>query len=377
MIKAQGKTPAILKIYDSLDVCGGNDTKQCTVSLSIGQVTSADSLYGFDFKITYNPNKFQFNTGLTINTLSQFFENYEMTFPIPGVIMCSAANFGVQMVTGNYPLAAFSGKYKADCPDTSYIKLAYLDFTEEFKKPVDISNVFLKVEAKALAATKSLTTGFNIDTLKDFGNDSIAEVDGTILTKDWINIDSVEIEITTKNIGQHEIIEIKPFSDSITIDSLSNNNNVIRIKVRVLKDLLNDSVLVFKIKELVKTDSIDEILIKPIKVNECGCIKNLIGSNLIIKGTKADTTHENINDNQMKETSLTGFYDYINEEFIIKDERNIIDNIKIFDLQSNLIYMKKIENNIDLNISAKYFSQGIYFAIIKCINGENKKIVLI
>ena len=382
MLKAQDTAHVLLKNYETIDVCGSSDDKECTISIGIGEVKPEDEFYGFTFEASYNREKFIFNQPLYINTLAQFFDDDKrnIQFLDSGLIRGFAGTFSSTSVYGNMPLIAFKGRYIGQCPDTSSVRLNWLELTDEFKRVVDDKNKFVLVKTEILdKPNRSITAGFSADTVLFGEADSIGIASAILNVTNNTNLENIVLDVVTDDSENFRIIDtVNIISDKIFIDSTVKIGNVLRIFITTLDDLGIDTVFTVKIKELKRNKEglIKELKIKPIMTNECACIVKLEEGNAIIKGNlQKDTTGTVYYEIENK--SINSYYDEINDRIVIKSDKEIKE-IRIFDMIGNLI--KKISvSEIDkyAEIEADGMNTGIYLVSVKNINNEIKNIVMI
>ncbi len=137
---SQRKANCELSIYGSLkvDVCGNEKAKQFILVMSIGNVQRSDSLFGYNYEITFDNNKVKITDALYFNTLSEFMDAKSASINNSlGKINGYAITFGTEPIYGNKPLAAFNGVWISECPDTAFFKINYIEFTDEFKVGID------------------------------------------------------------------------------------------------------------------------------------------------------------------------------------------------------------------------------------------------
>ncbi len=378
MLKAQDTAHVVLKNHYPVDVCGSSSEKECTISISIGEVKPEDDFYGFNFEARYNREKFIFNEPLYINTLAQFFDNDKrnVAFLDSGLIRGFGGTYSGTSVYGNMPLIAFKGRFIGQCPDTSYIRLEWIEFTREFKKVVDYSNKYVIVNAEvADKPGRSITAGFENDTVIFDKADSTGVAVAKINVTNNTRLNNIEFELVTDDTVNFRIEkeDVKSITEKLKIDSLTDIENGYRIYTTIFDDIGNDSVFEIKIKELKRNGEIKELKLTPIKVNDCTCIKNLIEDKTNLKGNKEDT----LGITEFENKAINGYYNEIKDKFIIETDTEIKE-IVIYNILGNLI--KKINISvIDKNaeIAADGLTSGVYLVTVRNMREEINKIVMI
>ncbi|OGU14481.1 MAG: hypothetical protein A2X61_14535 [Ignavibacteria bacterium GWB2_35_12] len=386
ILKAQDTAHVLLINHNQVDVCGSVSDRDYIISINIGEVKPTDSLFGFDFYIRYNPAKFNARAGLTINTLSQFFDNDNdvhifRSSSDSGLIEGHYGTFSSYPAYGNKPLIAFTGRFLGSCPDTGYFRLDTLTFTSEFKKIVDVSGKFVLVKAEVLdkpnrsIAVSFETIDFKNDTVIFNKVDSVGTVKAGIIVRNNLNLENIVFELITDNSDYFKIEEIKSISDNIQIDSLSKVANGYLIYTSVTGEIGIEEIFEIKIKEIKRKGEVKELKLTPIKVNDCACIKNLIEDKTNLKGNLEDTTGTGITEFENK--TIYGYYNEIKDKFIIESDKEI-EEILIYNILGNLI--KKINISvIDRNaeIAAEGLTRGVYLVTVRNIKDEIKNIVMI
>jgi hypothetical protein len=132
--KAQNDINLKIENSEQINLCGADRDKRVIITLYIGKILQSDSLFGFNGQLNYNPEKIQFHTALPINTLAEFFEYNRADFNQKGKIIFTASQWMSNIpISGDRPLFAFLGNYIGTCPDTSWVNLDFIEFTDEHK----------------------------------------------------------------------------------------------------------------------------------------------------------------------------------------------------------------------------------------------------
>ena len=125
-----------VKQSDTIDYCGNGEV---ILEVVLDQpVYFADSIYGFDFDIEYNPEKFSFYQVLEPGTLYGKVNNADgglkfANYGIKGLIQVSFSS-NQRPIAGTNVLVRILGKLKKDCADTSYTFLPFFEVDKEFSK---------------------------------------------------------------------------------------------------------------------------------------------------------------------------------------------------------------------------------------------------
>jgi hypothetical protein len=354
-------------------VCGSASKKRVLVTIDIGRVSKTDSLFGFDFAIEYNPDKVKFTDGIYINTLSEFFEMKDVSFGIePGLMTGYAIQFNPYLppVYGDKHLIGFLGTYLGDCPDTTIVKLKYLEFTDEYKNKIA---EFIPDTIEAVVADKEermLGIEFDKDSLV-FESDSIIKVD--IIAEEYedsrLEFFTVEIGNLDKDSFEYEVNEL---SQLLTIDQYIERENEIMLKCSTHGNIDKENILEFQAERKENIDAEFDINIFATELNECTCISRLKGDTIRIKSYKKDDT---TNITEKKINDLRYYYDKANVEYYIEC-RYLIENIKVYNVNGTLKSKIMNINNKYIRINADGWPKGCYPALIKMRNRINKILLI-
>jgi len=342
---SQRKANCELSIYGSLkiDVCGNANQKQFILVMSIGKVLRSDSLYGFNYQISYDTGKVKFTDALYLNTLSEFFEMKSATFNAKeGKINGYAITLGMEPVYGDRPLIAFNGFWKTDCPDSAVFRIDYIEFTDEFKIVID--------------TLKSVTLYGDVF----YSKDRILEVStkrDTIEIQNPEAILDMEIKIPKQSRLENVVLNVYYPFEKMSIDSATlldgnlellfiekNNGNV---KVHLANK--DDNGVVNSIRFYSTISSVNEyhkITFVPEFENYCKCVSGYSSDSLLVI--------------------------YHKQIYKIEEENNLNDidgiyYVYIFDLLGNLVKMEELSGNrYDfLGDKLKKLPNGTYF-LVKC-----------
>ena len=144
-------TIAKLKSYYVPEVC--SDNNEVLITVNIGNVSKADSLYAFDVLIKYDNQKFKPLGAVYMNTLSEFVKYRDVNIGFDtNMIRAFAFNMN-EPFSGNKDLIGFYGRLTTDCLEPLEFRLLECDLTEDYKKKIDIDtnlivNAIKKVDKK-------------------------------------------------------------------------------------------------------------------------------------------------------------------------------------------------------------------------------------
>lgn len=131
-----GTWNVVVKQADSIDYCGNGDV---ILEVAVDQdIYFADSIYGFDFDIEYNSDKFNFYQVLEPGTLYGKVNTADgglkfVNYSIKGLIQVSFSS-KQRPIANSKVLVRILGKLKNDCADTSYTFMTFFESDHEFSK---------------------------------------------------------------------------------------------------------------------------------------------------------------------------------------------------------------------------------------------------
>jgi hypothetical protein len=385
-IKAEDEQKEIeLKKYGDVKVCGDNDDREFQISIGAGEIKNEDQFFGFTIDLTYDPEKIKFLSLLDKNTLSEFFEYKGYNVWEPGWIRAYATTLTMNNASGDKPLIAFLVKYIGECPDTTHINLddIELEISQEF---LDKLNNYQEKKIVVDVAVKEynysfVETGFVIDTLKEFQEDSTADIIVVLNTNGLEKVDSLDFEITYEINDVFDIKNISLLNEKMIIDTIYNtkaeNKEKFVIKTNLSGSIENESILNIKMKRQTKINDTLTMAIDITGINYCTCATDLRGDYLTLLSKKDTSTYSVDNKIENNNYKIDVFYDIKNKEYIFKCEKEI-KNIVIYNINGNKVKMQKF-NNIkkEQRIDFSQFSDGVYMSHITLINDFEKNIVLI
>jgi hypothetical protein len=328
LMASDGDT-AFLRNTRKIDVCD-DAKKSVIITLDIGEITRSDSLYGYNFRIDFDSLKIDFHTFLDLNTLSEYFEYKGANFfNSDGYVEGYAVNLTGAPVSGNRPLFGLFGNYLGDCPDTTYVSINYIDFTDEFMKEY---KVFMDAEIIASVEDKQdrfLRVSFEDDTVKSFNNDMQAEALISLETNPGLRLESAMFELSVTNSDLYDIEDIELVADNMMISELTKDNSKISFRAFFNEDFNEQMAFKAKLTQLEKTFETAELEVRIFDVNECSCITRLFDDKVIIKGIEQDTS-TSVND--FVESDVNSYYNVNEETFVIEANDLQIDRLKCMTL---------------------------------------------
>lgn len=360
------KIKPTLESVNKIDQCDNENEREVTVLLKIGSIARADSLFGYNFQIKYDPSKIKFQYVSTIGTLSEFFEIKQFT-----ILEADSAIYGtaghlnpfLQPVEGDLPLLAFLGIWKGQCGDTTKVELSYLEYTEEFQKENDeFQNASIWSEI-ANKPDRLLDAKFMVDEI-------IFDKNGTkdvMLLLSSNNNFSKKVKMGLKNSkDSFKTINVSTLSKNIIVQT-NYDDNITYIEAETTKGYFDDTLMI-TIKNNSAIGKIDDqLVIFDVNADECDCIRYYSTNSLKIISDIPDTTTIISEENDQ----IIVNYDENCECFIIETNNDYQKDIKIYDLQGRMMLNTQNDNKI-IQIEADKILRGYY--IIE-INSKDRKTI--
>lgn len=330
-----------LSIYGSLkiDVCGNENQRRFILVLSIGNVMRSDSLFGYNFQISYDNKIVKFTDALYINTLSEFFD-YKSVFinSKEGKVNGYAITMGMEPIYGNRPLLALNGLWIGDCPDTTTINIDYIEFTDEFKIIIDTLKPTKLIGEIFYSPERIFEIGITSDTIKFDDKKGIIDLNVHIPKNSKLTDFSI-IGIYDPNVISFDSITSN--SNDIVIEDYKYTENLVRINCKNLFDIGNIHKISFYLN--VNTENhLTKVEFYPEYDSTCRCLS----------GYKTDSV------------ALI----YVKEVSSVEEENNYIkiDECYIYDIVGKLV--SRIDNQksfFGLENKLGFLNRGIYYVICR------------
>lgn len=373
--RAEDTIKAKVNSYQIVDACG-NTKDQVVISIDLGKIVKADSLFGCNFQLSYDSTKLKMHSGLYINTLAEFFEFKQVGFLRSGkIIGVVATNFSSPQVTGSLPLIAFLGDYLTSCKDSVEVRIDYLEFTDEFKKPVvyqsgyviaepqKVNDLYIKVYPKV--DTNSFakdSSEIEIILICEHKPDTVvSRLAFTMKVENSKKYMIKNAEVQSTDIIKAESIQI--LNDSLIVKLLVNGriDGKPLLKVRVAKNYIDSAKTSYKLD--VK------------EIDECACATRFIPGNGIL-ATEEDN-HDTTGVENQNLSQIQGlFYNWITDEFLIRADE-IIQRIEIYSILGEKLYDRAGFEEKFLVVPGYGLSNGYYIAILEFLDRRKEKKILI
>jgi len=363
--------------YD-VKVCSEDKDKDIVVTVGMGKVAFADSLFAFDILIEYDPAQVKFEGPIYQNTLAEYIPKYRDVSIGHETKFIRAFGYTSNPLVGNRELIGFYAKLLTDCDDPVTFKIIDFDLTEDFNRTMIIDSILTIVPYKVADENKKVEINFDSDSLV-FDNNDIANTNVTMNINPYTERDEMFFDIEFNDNMPFEIIEVVSTNPLITIDEFSKvSDNHYEVKIKVFGNTNTEDVLTFVIKESYKyeTDMTGTFSITPRVFEECNCYSAFQGSEIILlsKGKEKDTTVSVKNQSDNLLTVINR-----NESIEIINEGNVyINSVQIYDLLGNLVSTYNINGDANVYIfNSTYYKSGHYFMrIVTLDNIVNKSIIL-
>lgn len=359
---SQNKINLEIKQYYPLDICGEESKQRVVLVIDSDPIRYEDSLYGFDFEISYNPEKLKFHTALTNGTLAGFFDYKDIVFSDSGSLRGFAVNISDDRVYGDKPLIAFWGDYLSKCPDTAHVDFKFFDFTDEFARKIDEKrNLILKVEIID-KPERYFKVKFDKDTLFFEGKErNYLDVFCNIMQNSYL--DSLVVSINLDN-EFFEIFSIENSSNKIKIldDIIIEGKRIVRLRiVEPLSD--NDKILRLGIES--KNEILNECILDiiPEQTDVCSCITRYNDDKIVLKNIEPSSIIDE------KKDLLTVQYKK-DERLIEIQSSDLLKDLKIYNLYGTRVFHNEIENKMFFQINTSLIPIGVYLIEIVISNGK-------
>ena len=379
---------ARLELLQGVDICSNDfSKKQALFGINIGNVEKNDSLFGFNFEVSYDNTKLQFNRPIYFNTLSEAFDELTRDVTVgfePGTIRGYAVhlNFSLPPVWGNKPLIALLFDYLGNSPDTTSLFINYIEFTKEFKNNiVSYEPCQLKIE---FIDKPQRYAEFYFDTdslIFDNEENNLSSIKIYLKTGSETKIRNLQFDLLLDNPQNYTITKILHNPENIISFEQESADLSIRLKTILSESFSNGEIVEIFIKNNSEIKSEGSLSVNNIEFNPDHCVTRLISSELKII-TSIDSTKDTIDTNTtaiyseyLSDSNINSFYDRINDEFIIESEQDI-NFASFYDLRGLLLKRVDLRVMTGTNrIKATDLPKGVYFVVVKFKNKETKSLI--
>jgi len=185
-------------------------------------------------------------------------------------------------------------------------------------------------------------------------------------------LDTVYYEMLISDTSRFEVFQVASLTDNVEI--ISYNEVEKYLITRVINNIKEGDGFYIELNEKKKNDTIVELSIKPLKINDCSCITNLYGDKQYIRSEIIDTPIVSVEEE--KEGILHAYYNKTNEEFVITNNDKEIEEIRIISINGIISDKKEITmRQSEYKINANNYINGVY--IIQCSKRNKIKNILL
>lgn len=346
--------------------------KEVLITLGLGDIKRNDSLYGFNFAITYDRSKLYFNSKIVVNTLSEFADYSAVSFGLEPNKLFGAAINNIPMY-GNKDLIGFYGEYVGElCNDSALIQLEYIEFTDEFQKEVNkLDTIWVKPTKAELNYT--INPKFSEDVYK-YDSTTTNFIPLEINATNVKYLDYIAFNVSAENASYE--LDFSNLNDNYEVSEIIKDQNSFDIVLKVLNIsniTKNTNLLDLLIKRNIKeTDTNSHIIVKPIKLSDCNCFDY----------TKVSSDSIKIDYIQNVSTSIDMNTDVYDTKFYYQDNVLSIDS-KLLNIDTIQLFNSVGELLIDDNVNSNHYQNkinlvnGVYLGLIRSDKQLLKKKILV
>jgi len=335
-----------LRNNNNIDLCGNSFQREVLFTLNLGNIVRADSLYGVDFRIIFDTTKIKINSWASLNTLFERFDKRDVFISnndgaVYGYAAIFANIFGPP-VTGNLPFLAFSGEFIGDCFDSAFVKIDYVEFTDEFGKEVTgYDNIYIvggisdRPERK-LSVFPEVNLA-DLDTNETFAVkykvSSFAKVDSLLLE---FHLSGDSLIIADVSLIANDVIKKLNFDNkSISAElSLNATSEIDLFEVTFKRESTDSLTGVFNPKLII--------------FDECSCVRFYESIDLALKARKIEIVEDTLS----VRSDVFDYFQVVDNQLMLKDNVFNVSQIEIYNLLGESVLSKsenEIQNVIDLN----------------------------
>lgn len=357
-----------------IDICSNDPLRRMALfMINLGQINSQDSLFGYDFEIQLNPDKFKFENGIYIGTLSEAF-NSETRDTRAGDIPGTVRGYGVHLypttppVTGNKPLVGVLCQYKLNYPDTTLVRINYIEFTSEFKKIVRTLKdtvIYVNYLDKPNRFLSAKLIGEEL-----YINNDNATLELAFNAGKETKVSKINFDLTTEK--SNFIIEnVKGLSPDVSNLSTAPIENGLNIDFDISNLDLDKKLIGIELQRTDKTDSVCTVRLSNISTNINSCVGRYEADSFsyTVRDTIADTVSvKELESNSKLSASIK------NDELILESEKILLMDASFFDLTGLLL------KHIDIKGSKRFIGTvsdlptGVYLLAISGLDEQQKEV---
>jgi hypothetical protein len=345
--------------------------------LDLWSVSVLDSLFGYDFELKYDNETIALNTPLFLNTLTEYMEERAISFMQDTGL---AIGYGLSMsiynpVVGSRPLVAMRGDYIGECPDTTEVKLNYIEFTDEFTRNINgyrnakvISYIdYSEDRYFNFVPSKNWSDGDRID-IDSVGYDVFALDVNTIPEH---NVNDFEVTIK-KPTGNFYIDTIWVVSEKVVINSREETDDTIVMNFTAFDNLLDEELFMVYVRNYENQDAEEKIMVDVEILDNCSCVSNVQGIEIPLKSNFVD---ENTSVTDAK-YGIIHNYNQSTEILTVESENNVFTEVNVYNIQGQLLETMDVNSSF-LSLTTGKMTNGLYVYQLITANNKVKNIFII
>lgn len=379
MLKAQPlDTISVVSSFkvDLCDIVSDANPYQGKVQLFIdmGSVSPTDSLFGYDFELQYDPDKIALNAPLYFNTLTEYMDDKEISFMQDTGL---ALGYGLSMsiynpVWGARKLVAMRGDYLGTCPDTTEVKINYIEFTEEFTRKINgykdakvISYIPFSEARYFYLVPSEFYDRIEIDSL----GSAVLGISASTISEHNVYEFNVTINKPT---GNFYIDSVHIMSDKVALNSKEETEETIVMNFSAFENLNDEIIFELIVQNYHNTDAEENIYIEVELLDNCSCVTNVKGTKINMKSNYAEESTSVADD-------VNGIrYDYNQhtEILTIESDNNVFTEVNVYSIQGQLLKTMNV-NSGSLSLTTENMTNGLYVYQLITANNKVKNIFII
>lgn len=368
----------------SIDVCF--ETRTLAVFVEVDPIAAADSLLGFDIALTFNPEHVLFDRLLTIGTMAEGLEwEAEGNFSTPGV--ASAVGFNLSRflrTTERTKLVGFVGRILGDCPQEILLEIPRATFGKLEADGVKTSDQNAEVDGLGKLTAEIRESDKRIvrfglpeldELLFDEGIDNRAETMLSFVRGEETRQSTVDLEVEIEHSGLFAIESISSLDQGIELRKIEvaedGNSATFQADFSMLETLSVADFVKIELRNQLNIDTTAELVLRPIQAGECSCITGLLGSSLILKSQKEETTQ--VDDDLSFGGEASVALSYGPGEWVLETDNahDGIDVVTVYTLSGQLVFRQRYAyGKHRVGIPNGHIANGMYLAHVITTTGN-------
>ncbi len=360
---------------DTINVC--KESRRIVVTVEVGDIFAADSLLGYDVSVTFDPRFLVLDRVLTIGTLSESLEEGTAEdFRRPGVANIQGFNLLSFMKSfGNRPLIALSGEYFGDCADEALIEIAEVTYSKlqpNGVTTVDVDGNILEIgkvvalEEAEESSQVEIEIGAEEEVVLAEGARQSAVIPIRLKDRSERGISELSFEVSIADGSQFELLEVRSEEDGVTVEKFARQEETeglydVRCTISTTANVA-EQFLSLRVENIENLDAESDLVLRPVQVNTCSCVSQLLGSSVVLKSVKKDTTVSTGLQDAIQDKKSVKIVDS-GSEWIIESvvEGLFLANVKIYTVLGQMLINKSVAiSNGAVTIPIDSLVKGVY-----------------